>query len=227
MDALPSLADILRYGNVRQTDQSLVDKIVGEMIIRVCIGLPLAVSSLDDDAAQIMYRRLLQVHRVIGILQNEAYTKEWQETLLALNEQHALHGLLAGRVVRLLRDGETLPPDAVVVQMQLALSSATGPEYAAAWLEGFLRDSGEVLLYDDELWNLLNEWVKNLRPESFDQLLPLLRRTFATFQAPDRKRIGERAKQKEVAPSPTILEIDPERAVRVLPVFKQLLGIAE
>jgi hypothetical protein len=225
MDSLPALADILRYGNVRQTDQSLVAKIVGEMVTRICIGLPLAVSSLDDDAAQAMYKRLLQVQRAISLLQNEAYTQEWQEALLALNEHHALHGLLAGRVVRLLRDDETLPSDAVVVQMQLALSSANGPEYAAAWLEGFLRDSGEVLIYDDELWVLLDEWVKNLRPEQFDQLLPLLRRTFATFHAPDRKRIGERAKQKEVVAAPTTLEIDPQRAARVLPVFKQLLGI--
>ncbi len=225
MDALPALADILRYGNVRQTDQSLVATIVGEIVIRICIGLPLAVSSLDDDAAQTMYKRLLQVHSAINLLQNDEYAKEWQGALLTLNQHHSLHGLLAGRVVRLLRDDETLPADAVVAQMQLALSSATGPDYAAAWLEGFLRDSGEVLLYDDALWELLNQWVKNLHPANFDQLLPLLRRTFSTFHAPDRKRIGERAKQQEVVESPATLEIDPERAMNVLPVFKQLLGI--
>src|SRR5690606_26440501 len=135
MDALPALADIMRYGNVRQTDQSLVGTIVGEMVIRICIGLPLAVASLDDDAAQVMYKRLLQVHRAISLLQNAEYTKEWQATLLGLNEHRSLHGLLAGRVVRLLRDDETLASDAVVAQMQLALSSANGPDYAAAWLE--------------------------------------------------------------------------------------------
>jgi hypothetical protein len=195
------------------------------MIIRICIGLPLATASLDDEAAQAMYNRLLQVHRSINLLQNESYTQEWRETLLGLNQQHALHGLLAGRVVRILRDDEALPSDAVVAQMQLALSAANGPEYAAAWLEGFLRDSGEVLLYDDALWQLLDEWVKSLRKENFDPLLPLLRRTFATFTAPDRRRIGERAKQKEAPTAQVVLAIDPERAARVLPVFRTLLGI--
>lgn len=225
MDALPALADVLRYGNVRQTDQTLVAQIVGEMVVRICIGLPLAVSSLDDDAAQIMYKRLLQVQRAISLLQTDAYTKEWQETLVTLNAHVALHGLLAGRVVRLLRDDETLPPDAVVAKMQLALSAANGPEYAAAWLEGFLRDSGAVLIYDDELWSLLDAWVKHLRPEQFEQLLPLLRRTFATFHAPDRRRIGERARQKQPAATAATWELNPARAGRVLPVFKQLLGI--
>jgi hypothetical protein len=225
MDALPKLADVLRYGNVRQTDQSLIALIVGEMVTRICIGLPLAVASLDDEAAQVMYERLLRVHGAVTLLQNEAYCQEWQETLLVLNRQRSLHGLLAGRVVRLLRDDETLSADGVVAQMQLALSAANGPAYAAAWLEGFLRDSGEVLLYDDALWRLLDEWVGSLHKESFEQLLPLLRRTFATFHAPDRRRIGERAKQKGAPSSPTILAIDPERGARILPVFQRLLGI--
>lgn len=225
MDALPALADVSRYGNVRQTDQNLVAKIVGEIITRICIGLPQAVHSLDDDAAQVMYRRLLQVQRAITLLRNPTYDEEWRDLLRTLNGQQGLHGLLAGRVARLLRDDETLPSDAIVAQMGLALSPVNGPDYAAAWLDGFLRDSGEVLIYDDELWTLLNAWVKELRAEDFEQLLPLLRRTFATFHAPDRKRIGERAKQKEVAVAPTTIDIDTARAGRVLPVLKQLLGL--
>lgn len=225
MDALPALADVSRYGNVRQTDQNLVAKIVREIIARICIGLPQALHSLDDDAAQAMYKRLLQVQRAITLLKDPTYDEEWRDLLHTLNRQQALHGLLAGRVTRLLRDDESLPSDAIVAQMGLALSTVNGPEYAAAWLEGFLRDSGEVLIYDNELWALLNAWVKGLSPTHFEQLLPLLRRTFATFHAPDRKRIGERAKQKEVAVASTPVDIDPERAGRVLPVLKQLLGL--
>ncbi len=225
MDALPALVDVSRYGNVRQTDQSLVASIVEGMIARICVGLPPALASLDDEAAQAMYKRLLHVDRAVGLLQNGSYAEEWRRTLLTLSQQRSLHGLLAGRIIRLLRDSDVLPQDTVVAQMQLALSAANGPDCAAAWLEGFLRDSGEVLLYDDALWQLLDAWVSGLPAESFAQLLPLLRRTFSTFQATDRQRMGERAKQKDQPSSSIVLTIDPERAARILPVFKQLLGI--
>ncbi len=40
MDALPPLVSVIRYGSVRQTETSLVRRIVEELLLRVCIGLP-------------------------------------------------------------------------------------------------------------------------------------------------------------------------------------------
>jgi hypothetical protein len=57
MSAVPPLARALRYGTVRQTsgagavDAAAFETILDGMIARICIGLPLACSSLDDDAA--------------------------------------------------------------------------------------------------------------------------------------------------------------------------------
>ncbi|MGZ3382471.1 MAG: DUF5682 family protein, partial [Isosphaeraceae bacterium] len=59
MDALPPLAGILRYGNVRQTDASMVSRAVAGLVARIVIGLPGACSSLNDDAANEMFGRLL------------------------------------------------------------------------------------------------------------------------------------------------------------------------
>ena len=51
---------------------------------------------------------------------------------------------------------------------------------AAAWLEGFLHGSGLLLLHNETLWEILDQWVA-ADGEAFNPLLPLLRRTFAQF----------------------------------------------
>jgi hypothetical protein len=111
----------------------------------------------------------------------------------------------------------------------LALSTANDPAAAAAWLEGFLRGSGALLLHDERLWKLIDDWVSSLRKETFDGVLPLLRRTFSTFEAPERRQMGERVKRgRSTGPEITATEFgefDTARAEAVLPLVKKLLGM--
>jgi hypothetical protein len=74
-------------------------------------------------------------------------------------------------------------------QQRLARALSAGPE-AVAWLEGFLRGSGSLLLRDEPLWNLLDDWLSGLNTEAFDGVLPLLRRAFAQFTGPEREQMG-------------------------------------
>ena len=42
LQALPPLANVFRYGNVRQTDTALVAHMLDSLILRAAIALPLA-----------------------------------------------------------------------------------------------------------------------------------------------------------------------------------------
>ena len=53
-------------------------------------------------------------------------------------------------------------------------------------------DSGEILYHDDALFGIFAGWLAGLSPEAFPDLLPVLRRTFGTFEAPLRRNLGER-----------------------------------
>ena len=53
------------------------------------------------------------------------------------------------------------------------LSRATPIERAAAWLDGFLHGSGQILVYDDTLFSLVDDWLASLPEDAFTQLLPL------------------------------------------------------
>jgi hypothetical protein len=66
--------------------------------------------------------------------------------------------------------------------------------------------------------------------ETFTQLLPPLRRTFATFGAQERRQMGERARHGDVHPPSRAAAaaaegFDTARAEAVLPLVAQLLGV--
>lgn len=116
MEAVPSLANVLRYSDVRQTNVGVLTHVIDGLIARICIGLPSACASLDDDAAAQMLKQIEQTHRAIKLLQNERHYDDWIAVLMRLADQSQLHGLLAGRCCRLLLDKASLtapkPPSA-------------------------------------------------------------------------------------------------------------------
>ncbi|KAI9133747.1 DUF5682 family protein [Acaryochloris sp. CCMEE 5410] len=229
MSALPPLAQILRYRDVRQTDTDVVAHVVDGLVTRICIGLPGACASLDDDAAAMMDKQIMATHSAINLLQNQDHQQMWWLVLKQLVNRETLHGLLGGRSCRLLLDGGQFEPSRAAQQLGLALSLATEPTQAAAWIEGFLKGSGLLLLHDQEIWQVLDQWVCELAPDTFVTLLPLLRRTFSTFPAAERRQMGERVIQGVVETGLQGWEsevLDCDRAEKVLPLIAQLLGLS-
>lgn len=230
MAALPSLANIMRYGDVRKTDTAKVGHVVDGLVARVCIGLPGACASLNDDAAERIFKLLVETHAVVTLLQDPAHLASWRDVLQRLSEQHRIHGLIAGRSVRLLLDMQVFDATEVARRLGLALSTASDPAQAAAWIDGFLRDSGTLLVHDNTLWGVLDDWLSTLPGDVFTSILPLLRRTFATFQAPERRSLGERARRGGAAPHQAQSDehpFDHERAAAVLPLVARLLGVGK
>ncbi|HAB16196.1 MAG TPA: DUF5682 family protein [Verrucomicrobiota bacterium] len=229
MGALPPLAEILRYGNVRNTDAAMVAGVVEGLVKRICIGLPGACGSLNDEAAEQMFGSLVQTHAAIGLLQQAEHIQAWNEVLHHLMELPNLHGLIAGRAARLLHEARELDTAEAARRLSLALSIANAPAQSAAWVDGFLRDSGILLLHDDALWAVLDEWVSALSPGQFTGTLPLLRRTFSTFANPERRQLGERvargATRRRVG-TISSTEFDETRADAALPLVAAMLGLS-
>jgi hypothetical protein len=229
MNALPPLVNVMRYGNVRKTDTATIAHVVDGLVARICIGLPGACASLDDDAAVAMYDNVIKVNNAIALLQNQEYITSWRQVLAQIADNSHVHGLISGRCCRLLLDALVLDVTEIARRMGLALSTATEPSQAAAWVEGFLKGSGLLLLHDDRLWQVLDNWVCTLSDDSFVTLLPLLRRTFSTFSEPERRQMGEKVKNDVNGNVSNVADdgsdIDEANAVLVLPILKQFLGV--
>ncbi|MCA9946939.1 MAG: hypothetical protein KC449_25835, partial [Anaerolineales bacterium] len=233
MDALLPLARVLRYGDVRQTDPALVRHVVDMLVARICIGLPSTCASLDNDAAAEMLDKVTAVHTVIATQQNPKHLAAWEETLHLLTDHTGIHGLLAGKATRLLLDTAVFQPEEAAMKMERVLSGtaveANQLSQMAFWIEGFLKGSGLLVLHDQTLWQLLDGWVTQLDPERFQTILPLLRRTFATFSDAARQQLMERVRFGSASTNQPIQvpTFDEEQANKVLPLVAQLLGIKE
>jgi hypothetical protein len=226
MDALPPLARVLRYGNVRGTNADAVSTVVDGLVARICIGLSSAAASLDDDAAALFSRSIDGVHGAIALLDDAEDRAAWRAALVRLIDEAGLHGLVAGRATRLLLDEGVIESDDAARRMHLVLSPGAEPASGAAWVEGFLRDSGTILLHDQDLFETIDRWVTEMPQDAFDSVLPLLRRTIATFTVPERRSIGERilAGRRDRTPDASG-GIDEARADLVMPILARILGV--
>jgi hypothetical protein len=224
MEALPPLANALRYGDVRQTGSGMVGQVVNELVIRICIGLPPACSAVDDDAAHAMFEHVNAVQNAIGILQDASHDQAWLRALDHLAAQGNVHGLVRGRACRLLFERSDAH-DLIAMRMSQALSPGVPAAQSAAWVQGFLHGGGQALIHHPRLWQLLDDWVLSLSGEMFNTILPLLRRTFGAFPAPERRRIGEMAKSGgRVASASGQVELDPRRVEKALALVVEIFG---
>jgi hypothetical protein len=226
MAAIPALARTLRYGDVRRTDVAGLATVTASLLTRVCAGLPSAVGSLSDEAAKELRVHIDGVHSAVSLLDDDELRDRWLTTLESVSRRADLHGLLAGRFTRLLLDAGRLGTAEVQRRLRLPLTVGTPPAHGAAWVEGFLAGGGLLLVHDDALLELLDGWLADIAPDAFDDVLPLLRRTFGAFAAGERRAIGERVADPGgtggAAGEPLVLDHD--RAALVLPTLSALLG---
>ncbi|GLW96911.1 DUF5682 family protein [Microtetraspora sp. NBRC 16547] len=252
MAALPALVRAQRYGDVRGTPSAGLAAIVDSLLTRVCAGLPIAVTGLDEDPARQLVAQIDAVHSAVALLHDvprgdghrhdghearhgaghearqgagheagqgagheagqgagheaghdaareagyetgrDSPRDRWLATLRSLANRSDLPGVIEGRLVRILFDAQLA--DDVQIRMSRAMSLGHPPARAAAWIEGFLSGGGLLLVHDSRLLAAVDGWLTGLSPEAFVDVLPLLRRTFGAFAAPERRSIGERVR---------------------------------
>jgi hypothetical protein len=229
LEALPPLVNVFRYGNVRATDVSLVGEILRGLVPRIFVAGPSATTHIDDDAAKALWQHFIAADRSLALLADAEYSRGWQETLKRIAANESAHALLAGYAHRLLYDAGEIQFEALSDAFSRALSVGTEPTVGAHWVEGLLSTSGAVLIHDDRLRKLVDHWVRTTSEEHFVQVLPLVRRTFANFPAPERRHIGERLRSSGArgAVATGSSEFDLTAAQAVLPVLKRIWNLPE
>ncbi|SFL51867.1 DUF5682 family protein [Methylorubrum salsuginis] len=227
MDALPPLAELARYGSVRSTETAPVLAVVRGLVPRVAAGLTANCQSLDDDAAAAARTRIVAVSGAVALLEEPELKQAWQEALRGLADQEHVHGRVVGRAVRLLFDDGAIAAEEAGDRLRRALSRAAGALAAAAWIEGFLEEGGPALIHGQGLLGIVDDWLGGLDDALFTELLPLVRRTFASMEKAERRAIGEalaRPGGAGLAADEPGRTFDAERAAKVLPILRLLLS---
>jgi hypothetical protein len=224
--ALPSLVNVLRYGSARNVDTQALGSVVDGLLARACIALPYGLRGVADDAAAALLGQIIAADQAVRLLQNEMHAAAWFDALEGGATSDLSHPLLAGRCGRILTEQGRWDSARAARQLALRCSPTVPPLVTAHWLEGFLQGSGALLAHSDPLWNIVNGWLLAQPDHVFTELLPLLRRTVATFSAPERRELGQRAAQAggTLAHAAPATAVDPVRARRVLPILHTLFG---
>lgn len=226
MEALPPLINALRYGSSREIAIEALQEVVDQMIPRICVALPNACIDLDEDAAKNVFEKILATNRSISLLEQSEHHNSWNQLMKTIVKITQVHRIISGACCRILFDKGVFDTNLTATQMHYALSRGNDSAKAAHWVEGFLHGSGLLLIHHPGLWNILDDWVDSLLPDVFQDILPLLRRTFAEFSGPERAKmmaLAKRGPQQLQETSATSL-IDEHRANKVVSVVNLLLG---
>lgn len=260
--ALPALVRSLRYGDVRGTGTEALGEVALGLAERIFVGLPPACAGLDADAALEMRRHVDAVHQAVALLGEfgagsgtgfgsysgtggaQGVRARWHSVLRTLAERESVAGVVRGRCVRLLLDGGELGDEDVARLMGLALSRGSAPAEGAAWIEGFVgggSGGGMLLVHDERLLGLVDDWLCGVSDAAFIDVLPLLRRTFSAYEAGVRRTLGELVRRGPTGRSAGAVggagagqgagmpgfgaRLDPTRADAVVPIVHLLLGL--
>ncbi len=223
VEAIPPLLSALRYGSIRKTERTLLQTVIDQLIQHSLVGLPVIVRNIDDAAASELLETINTLNSTINTLDEGRHNHDWDSALATMRRAPNLHGLLAGRVLRLSLDRKLLEKDAVITEMQSTLSATDVHSilHAAQWLEGFLHGSGLLIVHDDQLWDVLDDWINRMSTAKFNDIVPLLRRTFSGFSDATKQRLRDRARNKAQA-QPESQMVTP--SIDVLPTIIKYLG---
>ena len=226
--------DLARYGSARGASAEPILAIFDGLFERVVIGLPGACASLDDDAAERMANAIGKVQESITLLDRPEAKSIWLDALAVVAERDLAAPLVRGLAARVLHEQRRLDMERLLTLASRSLSRAVPPAEAAAWIEGLLRGSAALLLHARDLWSVLDAWLAALDPTLFEEMLPPLRRAFASFAPPERRSMGELVRgcsrvstevPRRAAHVHGDTDLDQERADKVMPVLAHILGV--
>lgn len=221
-DAVPALARLARYGDARATDRSGFERLLDGLVARFRAGLPRACLNLGPEKDAALADRIDAVDRALRLLDDEERQVPWLAALAALTDREASSPICRGRAARRLLEAGAASERETSGRLARALARGVEVSGAARWLEGFLGGSALLLLHDQTLLSLLDDWLSDLSDASFLEALPLLRRTFSGLPAGERRRLGSRLVGHGAEPSALL---DPEGAAAGLASAARLLDL--
>jgi len=195
MSSLPALINISRYGDVRKTDVDQIDFIIHRLFNKVAVSLANTCYGMNEDNSYEIFTLIGDLDRNLKLIEDTEVTSRWISTLREVMNKEGVHSVIKGCTIRLLFDQQQLSEEELSTKLSFYLSLGSNAMDVAFWIEGFLKGSGLLLIYDNRIWNLIYQWVQSVDSDQFLELLPVLRRAFSKFPFGERRQIGEKAKQ--------------------------------
>ena len=189
IDAVIPLVNILRYGTARPIPELTLRTLSVSMANEILIRLPYAVRNLDEQEGKAMMNRLAGFQQAVYLLDDPDIVERWYALLNAMIHTGACNPGIQGLAAHYLYDNGHLAAEQLHKLLAGVMSHGTPPLDSAGWIEGFLSGSAEIIIVDDTLFSIMDEWLLALPEESFMETVPLIRRAFSGFGLSQRHRL--------------------------------------
>ena len=234
MAVLPPLAEILRYGTARKIPTLELSALIHCIGIEVNSGFRYACQQLDEDAAEQLRQLTRRFDHALELIDDKHLSRGWQVCLSEVVEDERAAALVKGLAARLQHNKQLVNTEHTAKTISRSLAPAVPILEAGAWLEGFIDQSGEVFLHDDDLFFIVDAWLQATPEESFIEILPMMRRAFSDFDAVLRRRLIQRLKKTPPTIAPNMVGFDNKQSSigdeafqKMLPLLNQLLELPD
>ncbi|MFZ5677325.1 MAG: DUF5682 family protein [Pseudomonadota bacterium] len=232
MQAVPPLANILRYGTARRLPKEALENLITSLTAEIHAGFGPACRGLNEEAARTMFAAMQGFDGAVELLAEAHQRDSWLDALMRLEQDDQASAFLRGYALRRLYDRQRLAADRAAARLARALSPAIPVSEAGLWLEGFLAGAAQLLLHDARLFRIIDMFLAGLAEDAFIEMLPMLRRALGAFDQMERRRLLEAVKHGKTAGAGTVAdrEDDPRAAAafaKALPLLKTILGLAD
>lgn len=225
MHAVAPLVQILRYGTARAMPEAELRALVHALCVEINAGIRIACYQLDETATAERLQAVSAYHQSLNLFGSAELSQEWQRQLGLLVHDELTVPALAGLGLRCLHDDNLWSLEAVSQIFSLHINGQAA-QHAGSFLEAFIGSNAEVLLHDQVLLHLINDWLSELTEDDFMAIIPLLRRSFSSFDLVAKRRLFQ-----AVFDSPRSQQPDqPDQTINpafeaALPLLFQILGV--
>lgn len=226
MNAVAPLVRIVRYGTARKLPELELRALITALSAEANAGVRVGSRQLDDEATLQRLNAMRAYDEALAFFGDSGLLEEWRRQLALMVDDAQSLAPLIGFSLRRLHDLGLWDELQVSAAFSRHVLGET-PSRAGAFIEAFVAGSADVLIQDQTLLFLIDEWLCGLDEETFVESLPLFRRALAGLDSVGRKRVLERIAggRKERRPVRSATEENPAFE-RALPLLKQILGIS-
>lgn len=184
---LENLAELIRYGNVREVDPAPLRPVLAQLYLRATLLLPGACVCDDDESKNV--RASMDRVQDVAFLGEEGIDPElWIAALRQVSESDSRNPFLSGYATALLLERGKVDDEALDRSVSRRLSPGTEASVGVGWFEGLVQRNRTVLFMRKALWASLAGYVDPLGDDEFRKALLYLRRAFSTFEPAEVRR---------------------------------------
>lgn len=185
--AVHSLAEVVRYGNVRKVDPAPLAPLLSQLFLRAALSAKDACSCDDATAREKVRPAILSLNDVARENPDGVDGARWDRELDAIAANDGLNAFLSGFVLSLIlpRVGE----EELSREVGRRLLPGVAAEVGADWFEGLVQYNREALFARLPLWRQLDSYIQTLDEDGFRRALVSLRRAFGDFAPGQVRRV--------------------------------------